>query len=291
MTTKLFRLLPVLSGLLLGLGLASPSLAQPNITRADRLWIVDSHGKIVGTSNGNFSGRINTAVWLRVGTNFVQLTLNPSGFERAGGFYFESTDCQGTPWMIDWDAFSTSYAILGPSKTLYVPDPAAPSRPMQLKSARWANGECIWVSENTTARPPIPALDLETAFTAPFRMTLPPTDVQHIIDVPVQGATVGASFVVSGWALDPGASSGTGIDTIHIWAIRVDGLAPPQFLGIPQVVLRPDVAAIYGPQFGPSGYSLTTPPLSPGLFDVVVFPHRTSTGSFEGARPVRVTVQ
>ena len=38
-------------------------------------------------------------------------------------------------------------------------------------------------------------------------------------------AVVSGPFVVAGWALDPKATMGTGIDTLHAWAYRRDYFA------------------------------------------------------------------
>ena len=43
------------------------------------------------------------------------------------------------------------------------------------------------------------------------------------IDVPANAAVVGATFTVSGWAIDRAASSGTGIDQVHVWAFPTGG--------------------------------------------------------------------
>ncbi len=43
-----------------------------------------------------------------------------------------------------------------------------------------------------------------------------------------------------------GAGAGTGVDTIHVWAFAADGSVPPRFVGVPQFVERPDVAAYLG---------------------------------------------
>jgi hypothetical protein len=111
------------------------------------------------------------------------------------------------------------------------------------------------------------------------------------IDLPVADATVGGSFVVAGWALDPLATTGSSIDTLHVWAYRRDGIAAPQFLGAAAVGgRRPDVAGIYGAQFEPSGFTLTTT-LAPGVYDLLVYPWSHRTGRFESATTIRVTVR
>ena len=110
------------------------------------------------------------------------------------------------------------------------------------------------------------------------------------IDVPSANAQVSSNgFFVSGWALDRGAASSSGIDFVHVYAWPVGG-GPATFLGaatlgVPQ---RPDVAAAFGSQFTGSGYSLTTGPLAAGTYDVVVYAHNTLGNTIDG-RAVRVT--
>jgi hypothetical protein len=72
--------------------------------------------------------------------------------------------------------------------------------------------------------------------------------------------------------LDPGAAA--------IWL----GSATPGPMG-------PDAGRLSGPGFADASYRLDIYTLAPGTYDVVVCPHRASTGQFEGARTVRVTVQ
>ena len=73
--------------------------------------------------------------------------------------------------------------------------------------------------------------------------------VQVAIDTPRSQQDVGQPFVLAGWAADLDAATGTGIDTLHVWAYPLAGGAPV-FLGTPTLGgARPDVAAIHGDQF------------------------------------------
>ena len=51
-----------------------------------------------------------------------------------------------------------------------------------------------------------------------------------------------------------------------------------------------DVAAVYGPQVLNAAYNLSVTGLRPGVYDLVAYPHRAATNTFEGAQAVRVTV-
>jgi hypothetical protein len=54
---------------------------------------------------------------------------------------------------------------------------------------------------------------------------------------------------------------------------------------------RPDVAQAHGATFGTAGFSLTTGVLGAGTYDLLVYPRRTGTTTFEGAQAVRVIVK
>jgi hypothetical protein len=97
--------------------------------------------------------------------------------------------------------------------------------------------------------------------------------------------------VISGWALDRAVASGTGIDALHVWAYPVGGSAPI-FVGVAAYGgYRPDVGAIFGRQFDNTGFTLSGITLSPGRYDLAVFPHSTGTGRFSTPALRRVTVR
>jgi hypothetical protein len=108
------------------------------------------------------------------------------------------------------------------------------------------------------------------------------------LDTPGDNANLGQSFLIGGWAIDRGATSGTGVDGVHVWAVPVGGGAPI-FVGGASPVGRPDVAAAFGDQFAGAGFGLIGA-LPPGTFDLVVYAHSTVTGTFNQERVVRVTI-
>jgi hypothetical protein len=124
----------------------------------------------------------------------------------------------------------------------------------------------------------------------------PPTPTQPnpamAIDLPRTGGGVSSSFTVSGWAIDAAASTGTGIDAIHVWAYPNPGSgAPAAFLGVATYGLsRPDVGAVYGARYTNSGYSLTVTNMGPGAYDIVVFAHSVVSNSFAIYKVVRTSV-
>jgi hypothetical protein len=109
------------------------------------------------------------------------------------------------------------------------------------------------------------------------------------VDLPRTGSTVGSSFAVAGWALDLGSPSGTGVDSVHVWAYPTTGAAPT-FVGVASSTSRPDVASAFGStRFTPSGYGLAGT-LPAGTYDLAVFAHSTVTNTFNNSKSVRITV-
>ena len=115
--------------------------------------------------------------------------------------------------------------------------------------------------------------------------------VQVAIDTPRSQQDVGQPFVLAGWAADLDTATGTGIDTLHVWAYQLAGGAPV-FLGTPILGgARPDVAAIHGDQFRAAGFTLPVQGLTPGIYDLAVFPWSNVTGAFAPPQIVHVTVR
>lgn len=111
------------------------------------------------------------------------------------------------------------------------------------------------------------------------------------IDVPYASQILQQPFWLSGWTADLAAAEGTGIDAVHVWAYFANG-RPPVFVGHAQLGdARPDVAAVYGEPFLGSAYNLLVTRLTPGDYQLVVFPHRASTNTFEGVQVVGVRVR
>jgi glucose/arabinose dehydrogenase len=113
-----------------------------------------------------------------------------------------------------------------------------------------------------------------------------------VIDTPRHFATLAQPFHLAGWSLDSASPSGTGIDTIHVWAFPVAPAGPARFVGLPILGgSRPDVGAIYGSRFTPSGYNISISGLPPGTYDIVVFSHSRVSNTFAASQFVRVTVR
>ena len=114
---------------------------------------------------------------------------------------------------------------------------------------------------------------------------------QVAIDTPKFQQDVAQPFALAGWAADLDAPAGTGMTTLHAWAYPLAG-GPPVFLGAAAYgSARPDVAGVHGEQFEESGFSLTVQGLTPGNYDLAVFPWSIGAADFLPARMVRVTVR
>jgi hypothetical protein len=112
------------------------------------------------------------------------------------------------------------------------------------------------------------------------------------IDGPTNGAMVGSSFTLSGWAVDRGAASGTGVDAIHVYAYPVSNgvFGGPQFVGQATYgSTRSDVGAVFGARFASSGFSLSAR-VALGTYRIVAYAHSTVTGTFNSSSFVDLTV-
>jgi len=117
---------------------------------------------------------------------------------------------------------------------------------------------------------------------------------QGYIDNPGAGSSQTRPFGMLGWAADTGATSGTGIDAIHVWAYPHSG-APPLFVGAASYgASRPDVGSfLRSSQFNNSGWNIllnsSNLPVA-GAYDLYVYARSTLTGTFSVIGTVRLTV-
>ena len=111
------------------------------------------------------------------------------------------------------------------------------------------------------------------------------------LDTPAWNSLVTSTFTVAGWALDPAATSGSGVDAVHVWAFPAGG-GPPVFLGAaPYGGARPDVGAAFGAAFTGSGFHLTASGLAPGAYHVTAYAHNAAAGEFDASAGAAVTVR
>ena len=127
---------------------------------------------------------------------------------------------------------------------------------------------------------------------APVKVAVPsngPPEPYMSVDVPANGATVHPNFTVSGWAIDRGVASGTGIDQVHIWATPSGGGSPIGLGVASSFFARNDIAAVYGAQFTNCGFSLNTS-LPVGSYTITAYGHSTLTGTFSVQVSKSITV-
>jgi len=111
------------------------------------------------------------------------------------------------------------------------------------------------------------------------------------IDTPSSGQTVTSAFEVGGWAIDPAAPTGSGVDQVQFWVFPNNGLDSPVFMGIGSYgSSRPDVAAIFGSRFTNSGYHFTITGMGPGSGVLAVYAHSTATHAYSVVKTIPFTV-
>jgi hypothetical protein len=117
--------------------------------------------------------------------------------------------------------------------------------------------------------------------------------VQGNIEAPATGIRP-RPFGMWGWAADTGASSGTGIDVVHVWAFPISGAAPIFVGAATYGQSRPDIGSYLGnSQFNNSGFSIMVTSANlptAGIYDLHVYARSTVTGAFTDLRAVRVAV-
>jgi hypothetical protein len=126
-------------------------------------------------------------------------------------------------------------------------------------------------------------------------ITVIPSDPRMEVDQPVSGSTVTTPFLVRGFAVDLGATSGVGVDSVHVWAFPESAYhdwGAGTWLGAAALGFsRPDVSALYGGQFDPSGFELTAAtPLPSGNYTLSVFARSTVTGKYDILVDVNVII-
>jgi hypothetical protein len=110
------------------------------------------------------------------------------------------------------------------------------------------------------------------------------------VDGPVSGSTLVQPFAIGGWAIDQGASTGSGVDAVHVWAQPAGG-GSPTFVGAANYYgVRGDIGSIFGAQFTNSGFSMLVNNLAPGTYTLTAYAHSTVTGTFNQARSTTVVI-
>lgn len=118
-------------------------------------------------------------------------------------------------------------------------------------------------------------VDLAVTLTAPGVVE----DPVVTITTPRAGANPNPIITVTGTANDPSATTGTGVETVHVWARRMDQPTPtePVFLGVAE-------------QRGTS-YRLTTPALAAGTYRLEVYARISRLDAWAPAATVVIAVR
>src|SRR4051794_14198040 len=107
--------------------------------------------------------------------------------------------------------------------------------------------------------------------------------IQVVVERPLPGTTIAVQSEISGWAVNPYATTGTGIDAVHVYLDGEPGQPRARFLGPASYGLnRADVArSLSEPRFMRSGFSLVTE-LPAGNHTLYVFAHAADAGPQDG---------
>lgn len=125
-----------------------------------------------------------------------------------------------------------------------------------------------------------------------FRRIDRPSDARMAIDTPGSGAQSGQSFRIAGWAVDLAATTGAGVDTVHVYAYPYAGgsFGAPIFLGASDILgVRDDVGSAYGSQFRNAAFTVQAT-LPPGVYRLVASARSTVTRTFNNSLAVDVTI-
>jgi hypothetical protein len=114
-------------------------------------------------------------------------------------------------------------------------------------------------------------------------------DVVAPIEQPSAGAFVSGAVTITGFAIDLTSTSGTGIDSVRVY---LDGPSGALIGQATYGVSRPDIAALYGARFGPSGWELSwdTTGVASSVHRLYVYAHRTTNSAWSLMDPHLVIV-
>jgi hypothetical protein len=117
------------------------------------------------------------------------------------------------------------------------------------------------------------------------------SSIQMAIESPTNGQLLSSStpFTLTGYAADTGASSGTGIDSVHVYVTPSGGSAT--FLTAVTSFTTSTTGGLLGTQFVNSGFSIPIGGLPAGSYTISVFAHSTVLNGFSPVpRTVAVTL-
>ena len=107
--------------------------------------------------------------------------------------------------------------------------------------------------------------------------------VSVVIESPKTGANPNPVITVAGTARDGRAITGTGIEAVHVWARRVDGIRDPGSLS--------DVTFLGAAALTGDNYRLVSTPLAPGTYQIEVYAWVARQGTWAPAATVIIAVR
>jgi hypothetical protein len=110
------------------------------------------------------------------------------------------------------------------------------------------------------------------------------------IDAPASGAQVTQPFTLSGFAIDRGSSSGTGVNAVEVYAQPLSGGTQIALGAATYGTARSDIGSAYGSRFTNSGFSKSISSLGAGSYELIMLARSTVTNSFSITDSVNVTV-
>jgi uncharacterized delta-60 repeat protein len=119
------------------------------------------------------------------------------------------------------------------------------------------------------------------------------SDPRMMLESPVQGATVDPSFAIWGWAIDAGAPSGVGVDTVQLQVFALNGGVTGGLVRSQNAsfgAARPDIGNEYGTRFTNAGFSSSVADLPPGSYRIFVRAQSVVTGTFNSERSADVAI-
>jgi hypothetical protein len=111
------------------------------------------------------------------------------------------------------------------------------------------------------------------------------------LDTPAKNQTVTSAATAQGWSVDLRASSGTGVDAVHVYAYPTNG-GSPVFVGVAEYGLaRADVANLFGAQFQNCAWRVPLSTVPRGSYNLIAYGHSTVSGQFDAVQTVKINVQ
>jgi hypothetical protein len=146
---------------------------QSRLKNNDTLTVIDSNKRKVGQIGPLPTGFCGgSAVSYEANGRIFSVSVNKTGFGKCQPLYFfESSDCSGTPFVqVDTSALIESARVGEPGSTVYLPKLDELRKGFQSHSLIEFESFCNTVDNIVDVAPEIPIIDLDTIFTPPFKI-------------------------------------------------------------------------------------------------------------------------